>query len=356
MASARKLPSGNWRVLVYTGKDTNGKRQYESFTASTKKKAEYLAAEFVAKRKYAVESMTVGEAIDRYIESKDAVLSPTTIAEYYKIRRNYLQSLMPIRIDRLTREQVQNAVNEQSRTHSAKTVINAHGLLASALAMHNPDFVLRTTLPRRVRNLKRDLPTSEDVMSAIAGTSVELPVLLALCLCLRVSEIRGIRKSAVQGNFLSIERSIVTVRGQHIEKELLKTDSSRRIEELPDFLRDMILSAPTEYATTLTGQAIYKQFTRRMEKAGFQKIRFHDLRHISASDMHSQGISDKVAADRGGWSGTQTMRQVYQHSFTEERRAADKLMNDRYSDMFRRTHEEKATQNATQDDENSVDT
>ena len=83
MASARKLPSGNWRVLVYTGKGANGKRQYESFTASTKKQAEYLAAEFVAKRKYAVESMTVGEAIDRYIESKDAVLSPTTIAEYY---------------------------------------------------------------------------------------------------------------------------------------------------------------------------------------------------------------------------------------------------------------------------------
>ena len=193
-------------------------------------------------------------------------------------------------------------------------------------------------------------------MSAIAGSSVELPVLLALCLCLRVSEIRGIRKSAVQGNFLSIERSIVTVRGQHIEKELLKTDSSRRIEELPDFLRDMILSAPTEYATTLTGQAIYKQFTRRMEKAGFQKIRFHDLRHISASDMHSQGISDKVAADRGGWSGTQTMRQVYQHSFTEERRAADKLMNSRYSEMFKRTHEEKATQDATQNSENNVDT
>ena len=79
-------------------------------------------------------------------------------------------------------------------------------------------------------------------------------------------------------------------------------------------------------------------------------------RIISASDMHSQGISDKVAADRGGWSGTQTMRQVYQHSFTEERRAADKLMNSRYSEMFKRTHEEKATQDATQHDENNVDT
>lgn len=128
------------------------------------------------------------------------------------------------------------------------------------------------------------------------------------------SEVRGIRKEAVQGNHLLIERVIVTVEGQHIEKVLAKTDATRRIEELPDFLRDMILAAPTDYATTLTGQAIYKQFTRRMAAAGFPGVRFHDLRHIAASDMHAQGIPDRVAAERGGWSGTQTMQQVYQHT------------------------------------------
>ena len=334
MATAKKLPSGSYRVRVCTGKDANGKYQYKSFTAPTKKQAEFLAAEFLAKHRQNVESMTVGEAIDRYISSKDGVLSETTISEYRKMRKNYLQSLMPIRIDRLTREQVQIAVNQQAKTHSAKTVINAHGLLSAALAMHNPDFVLRTTLPRRVKPLRRDLPTSEDVMRVMHGEPAELPVLLALCCCLRVSEVRGIRKSAVHGNFLSIERVIVTVNGQHIEKELAKTDETRRIEEIPDFLRDMILAAPTEYATQLTGQAIYKQFSRRMAAAGFSGVRFHDLRHISASDMHAQGIPDKVAAERGGWSGTQTMRQVYQHSFSDDRKRADDIMNQRYSDLF----------------------
>ena len=250
------------------------------------------------------------------------------------MRRNYLQSLMEIPIDRITREQIQIAVNDQARTHSAKTVINAHGLLAAALAMHNPDFVLRTTLPRKVKQLKRDLPTSEDVMRVMHGEPAELPVLLALCLCLRVSEVRGIRKEAVQGNHLLIERVIVTVDGQHIEKVLAKTDATRRIEELPDFLRDMILAAPTDYATTLTGQAIYKQFTRRMAAAGFPGVRFHDLRHIAASDMHAQGIPDRVAAERGGWSGTQTMQQVYQHTFSADRRNADELMNSRYAAMY----------------------
>lgn len=335
MAKARKLPSGNWNVRVFDGTDENGKEHFKSFTAATKKQAEYLAAEYAAKKKHRIERMTVGEAIDRYIAAKDKVLSPATIYGYQKMRRNNLQSLMDIPLDRLTREQVQIAVNNESATHSAKTVINAHGLLSAALSMHNPDFVLRTTLPRKIKKLKRDLPTSEDVMSAMHGTPAELPVLLALCLCLRMSEVRGIRKSAVDGNFLSIERVIVTVEGKHIEKELPKTDASRRIEELPDFLRDMILNQPTEYATMLSGKAIYSRFVRCMEKAGFSGIRFHDLRHISASDMHSQGIPDKIAAERGGWAGTQTMRQVYQHSFSADRRAADKKMNERYSKMYR---------------------
>lgn len=351
MAKAKKLPSGSWSVNQFIGMDQNGKRIYKRFTATTKREAEYLAAEYVAKKKRPVGRMTVGEAIDRYIESKDGVLSPTTVNEYRKMRKNYLQSLMTVQIDKLTREQVQIAVNEQSKTHSAKTCINAHGLLSAALSMHNPDLVLRTTLPRKVKKLKRDLPTSEDVMRVMYGHSAELPVLLALCLCLRVSEVRGIRKSAVQGNTLLIERVIVTVNGDHIEKELAKTDESRRIEVLPDFLRDMILAQPGEYATTLTGQAIYKQFTRRMEKAGFPNVRFHDLRHISASDMHAQGIPDRVAAERGGWAGTQTMRQVYQHSFGSDRQAADRMMIDYYTRI-----RENATQNATQNDEINVST
>ena len=232
MASAKKLPSGSWRALVYDGKGEDGKRKYQSFTAATKKQAEYLAAEYIAKKRVKTESMTVGEAIDRYIDAKSNVLSPTTIYNYQKMRKNNLQSLMPIRIDRLTREQVQIAVNQESATHSAKTVINAHGLLSAALAMHNPDFILRTTLPKKVKKLKKELPTSEEVMQAVHGNAAELPILLALCLCLRMSEVRGIRKSAVHGNYLSIERVIVDVNREHIDGILEKIDGEYRLFEV----------------------------------------------------------------------------------------------------------------------------
>ena len=41
MATAKKLPSGKWRALLYDYTDAQGKRHYESFTADTKKEAEY---------------------------------------------------------------------------------------------------------------------------------------------------------------------------------------------------------------------------------------------------------------------------------------------------------------------------
>ena len=50
MAKAKKLKSGNYRVLVPDYKDENGKWHYKSFTAPTKKEAEYTAAEFTHNR------------------------------------------------------------------------------------------------------------------------------------------------------------------------------------------------------------------------------------------------------------------------------------------------------------------
>lgn len=45
MATAKQLPSGSWRCQVYAGTAPDGKRQYRSFTAYTKKEAEYAALE-----------------------------------------------------------------------------------------------------------------------------------------------------------------------------------------------------------------------------------------------------------------------------------------------------------------------
>lgn len=94
MAKAKKLPSGNWRVNQFICRNENGKQVFESFTAPTKKEAEYLAAEFALKNKKPREARTLGEAIDLYIASREGILSDTTIAGYQKIRRNDFQDII----------------------------------------------------------------------------------------------------------------------------------------------------------------------------------------------------------------------------------------------------------------------
>lgn len=334
MSRAKRLPSGNWRVNQYIGKDANGKRIYKSFTAATKRAAECAAAQYMTSHRTTKGRMTVGEAIDRYIECKSAVLSPTTIQAYKSMRKYHLQGIAGKFVDSLTREDVQREINQEALHNSPKTVSNIHGLLAAALTMQQPDFVLRTTLPRKAKTLKHDLPTSYDVIKAVRGSAVEVQVLLAMCLCLRMSEVLGVRKSAVEGNLLRIDRVVVYVDGKRVEKDLAKTDATIRYVRLPEFLLSMVMSADGDYLTTISSRALYGRFTKLMRRAGFDKVRFHDLRHIAASDMHRLGLSDRVAAERGGWAGTQTMKQVYQHTFTEDRIAADIAVCEYYEDII----------------------
>lgn len=340
MAKAKKLPSGKWRIRVFSHKTADGKLVYKSFTAETKKEAEYLAAAFAAKKRCEIENITVGHAIDRYIQCKTNVLSPTTIDGYQKIRRNHLKQIINTPLDKLTREMVQKCINEEAASSSPKTVSNVYGLLRAAIIMQNPEFPLHIRLPRKARSLNRELPTSEEVIRAVRGSTVELPVLLSLWLCLRMSEVRGIKKGAIHDDKLFIENVIVTIGGRDIEKSLAKTDSTRRVVKLPPQLKEMILAQDGEYATTLSRKAIYSRFKRLMEKSGYDNVRFHDLRHIAASDMNRLGITDRVAADRGGWSTTTTMRNVYQHSFEADRVSADEKVSDYYEELLKKFSED----------------
>ena len=79
MAKATKLPSGNWNVRALEYTDENGKKHFKSFTAPTKKEAEYLAADYYANKKAkaaaGIANITLSEAIRRYIDSMNNILS-----------------------------------------------------------------------------------------------------------------------------------------------------------------------------------------------------------------------------------------------------------------------------------------
>ncbi|MDR3729621.1 MAG: hypothetical protein Q3X94_07555 [Oscillospiraceae bacterium] len=127
----KQLPSGKWHVQIMV----QGRRMGKTFR--TKEEASYWAAGIKTRCREAEKSprdMTVGELLDRYIMSKDSVLSPSTIAGYKQIRKGWSQSFVRLPLADLTQEKVQREINAMAKTKSPKSVRNARGLLSAALA------------------------------------------------------------------------------------------------------------------------------------------------------------------------------------------------------------------------------
>ena len=329
---AKKLPSGNWRARAYYTE--NGKKICKSFTAETKKEAEYMASVFLMKEKdHLKNGLTVGEAIDEYIASKENILSPTTVNCYKEIKRNNLSELCDIPIEKLEQETVQKHFNRLALNKSPKTLYNANGLLVSVVNVYAPEIRLKTTLPKKQKKI-RNFPAVEEIIKAVKGTEIELPCLLAIWQGLRVSEIRGIKKSDIQDGILTINRVIVTVDGKDIVKEETKTVESRRQLKLPEYILDLIEQTNSEYITTLNRAMIYKRFCKVLKNNDIEHMRFHDLRHLNASVMLALGVPDKYAMERGGWSSTAVMKSVYQHTFTAERQAVDDKIDSFFNEII----------------------
>ena len=86
------LPSGSYRVQALDYVDADGKRHYRSFTAPSKKEAQMLAEEWKLNKKKGIKEpidLTVSEAVERYLNVKEAVLSPSTMRGYDGLKRCY---------------------------------------------------------------------------------------------------------------------------------------------------------------------------------------------------------------------------------------------------------------------------
>ena len=325
MAKAKKLPSGSWNAIVYAGME-NGKRKYKSFTAPTRKEAEFLAAQWALERKERENgSMTVGEAIDRYISSKEAVLSPSTIRGYRTIYRNNLKTLMDVKLENLTTEIIQKAISAEAKTHQPKTVRNIHGLLSSALNMFAPDLKLTTTLPQKKRP-DYYTPTDADVealLDAVKGTEMEIPVLLAATGSLRRSEICALTQEDVTDLGVVVSRAMVRSPQDTWCIKAPKTAAGNRFVPLPPQVVAKLKAAGEGRVCHLNPETLTKYFRRALDRAGLPHFRLHDLRHYFASTLHAIGVPDKYIMLYGGWKSESALHGVYQHALRDRIASTD---------------------------------
>ena len=332
---AKKLPSGRWRCQVYLGKDKNGKNIYKSVTADTRKEAEYLAAEIKKKKKEHNKpcNITLREAIDNYITSKENILSPSTIRGYRTIQRNRFQSLMSLKLDTIDNYRFQTAINSDAVKHSEKTLRNAVGLIKSAIGVYIPDVKYNVSLPqkRKYEAVTLTVPQLQILMNAIRDDEAELSILLALWLGLRASEICGLRWSDYNktARMLNIRSALVPDKDNNYVLKGTKTVESTRKIKLPLRISELLDNTPrdTDFIINVRPSTVRKRMQRICKQNGLPVIRLHDLRHANASVMLLLGIPQKYAMERGGWSSSQTMEKIYQHTFTDEKNAVDEKIN-----------------------------
>ena len=353
MPKITQLPSGNFRTQIYDYTDQNGKRHYKSITADSKKEVKRLAAEFVLEReenRTEATNLTIGQAIDKYIQHKSNIFSPSTVAGYTSIRRSKLRKIINIQLDKITTADIQSAINEESENCSPKTVRNINALLRASILYSRPNFKYEATLPQKIKP-DIEIPTDEEmkkIFELVRDTYLELPVCLAAICGMRRSEI-----SAVRWNDVDFKKQTLTIKTARVKnkdrvfvEKTTKTTASKRVIRLFKPALDVLQKQEKsgEYIITVNPDTITTQFHRLLKKNDIKNYRFHDLRHYAVSTMLYLNMPKKYIADYVGHETEKMIDAVYGHIMVDKKDKFVDLVNAHFSSLF----DPNATQNATQ--------
>lgn len=327
MSKAKQLPSGSWRARVFIGRDANGKQQFQSITCPTKAECEMIAnriryeIDVGIRNTKAPSEMRLCDAIDRYIEDRSHILAPKTIREYKAMARNYFKEIMPFPIARLNQTIVQREVNREATRLSTKTLKNMMGLISPAVQAVIPDKRFTIKYPMPVKH-EITIPTADDIQQIIQltqGTSIEIPILLAITCGLRRGEIAAIdinKDIDYNAGKVMISKDITNNdKGEWIVTQPKAVASYRSVEIPPDVLARIKELAPTY--KPMNPEAITSAFRRLCVKHNLG-IRFHDLRHYYASTLLALGVPDMYAMKRMGHSTSHMLKTVYQHIMADK--------------------------------------
>lgn len=346
MATPKKLPSGNWRIQVYSH-SIDGKKKKVSFTAPTKAEANRLAAEFMANKanEKTPQNITVEYALEKYIKDKSNVLSPTTYREYKRALKVF-EPIAKVRIGSLSSSTIQSFVNELSKDKSPKTVRNYYSQLLSSIQMFS-DRKFHVTLPQK-KNIERHIPTDADVntMLEMANTSLKLAILLSSIGTLRRGEICALKYGDIMQDFNAIYVHSDMVLGENgwEYKEIPKTSSSTRRVVLPKYIIELLGEGENdEFIIKVKPSTITSDFINLRNRLGLE-CRFHDLRHYAASIMHALNIPDVYIMEKGGWSSDSVLKSVYRNSLSDKASHFTSIANE-YFEKNIKVHTKVPTEN-----------
>lgn len=332
-----ELPSGMWRCQVTAG----GKRHSVIDEDPTVAHAKALAIKNGFLNASSPSKISVKQAIENYINSKTSILSPSTLYEYRRAARNDFSDIADRMVSDMTPEATQMWINDLAASHSPKTVRNTFALFKASLKPVTDCRYDLIILPKRVK-AEIVVPTTEEVSALINASEgyTRSAIILAAWLGLRRSEVLALTKDCLSGNVLHIRQARVrSVDGEAVKRP--KSYSGDRKIRIPDDIANMIRSSATDNIVPVNASTLSYHFEQACKKAGVRKMRFHDLRHYSASVLLMLGVPDKYAMERMGHATNNMLKTVYQHTMAEKRTEIDNAVDDYFNSKLHTscTHE-----------------
>lgn len=335
---ATKLPSGNWRCRAYD-KQT---KKCKSFTAPTRKEAEYLATKWLNEKSSPkrISDETVRQCVQNYIKSKENILSPSSVRGYYIILNNSIEEIAGIKLSELTERDLQSWINGNATHYKPKSVKSQFGLVVASLRQAKVSLDFSSIILPRIPKSEKKIPTEEEIaiiLRMIEGTSVELPVTIAVTLGLRQSEIAALKWSDYDGKSLNIHAAVVPDKhSKFVYKPTTKSEASTRKLEVDGILKLRLDKAEhtSEFISPMLPSSVLRKFNHLCDKNGLPRFTMHEQRHGNASMMLAKGVPDKYAMKRLGQSSPSMVKEIYQHLYESKENEVAQTMTATYDDIY----------------------
>ena len=331
---------------------SDGKRKVK-YSKNQKEVREWLSAtQNEAKQGTIVtkENVTFKDFVTNYMENvAKHKLRPKTIEVYnYLLTNHIIPEIGRFKLVQLRPDHLQSLYSKKVESGlSKRTVQFMHAIIHKALKQAMKWGMVSRNVADLVEPPKPNRPnlsvwTPGQVNTFLTATKDHrwhLIFLLAIYCGFREGEVLGIHRESVDlaRGTIKVLHQAQSLKGGIVITEP-KTDSSKRLVTVPK----TALKTLSEYLaglksdkglifTTATGKPIspsnlQKAFKDEAVKAGLPKIRFHDLRHTSATLLLAGGVHPKVVQERLGHSHISLTLDTYSHVLpTMQEEAAEKL-------------------------------
>ena len=361
MVAGHLHEKNGYYYIILNLTDSAGKRKPKWISTGltikgNKKRAEQMLME--ERRKYANaktgDDVLFADFMEQWLEIVKSTVSIPTYSSYVNAVKSIIAPYFrkkKILLRDLQAHDIQMFYQEQLQRVKASSVIHYHANIHKALKYAVKNDMIPSNPADKVERPKQDKfygnfydrDELNKLFEAVAGTKLELPVLLGAFYGLRRSEIVGLKWSAIdfEQNTITISHTVTSCNLDGkcviVAKDTTKTKSSRRTLPLVPYFHEKLLAvkAQQERNQKLCGRSynrefleyicvddigdrfkpnyITSQFPKLLERNGFRKIRFHDLRHSCASLLLASGIPMKHIQEWLGHSDFSTTANIYAH-------------------------------------------